>query len=206
MLLKEDPKYVDLNISPEILTIFYLSQITKIDLLTLTLLFEKLGTSLYYLFYMLAKRKINFPSEANLLKAIKFTETVEILDNNYSSANKIPEKDQEIFNKLMASVVDKKYIRVKVDPVNNRSHVPVVKVATPVIKSELNSSIKKYIRKEKRRLDKIGQMYTLFDPDSENRSLLIEKIYKLFIGKVTEEDKVADLRILINTLIDGYNN
>lgn len=206
VLLKEDPKYVDLNISPEILTIFYLSQITKIDLLTLTLLFEKLGTSLYYLFYMLAKRKINFPSEANLLKAIKFTETVEILDNNYSSANKIPEKDQEIFNKLMASVVDKKYIRVKVDPVNNRSHVPVVKVATPVIKSELNSSIKKYIRKEKRRLDKIGQMYTLFDPDSENRSLLIEKIYKLFIGKVTEEDKVADLRILINTLIDGYNN
>ena len=72
-LQKEDIKFVDLNICPETLTMFYLSEITRIDLLTLTLLFERLGSSLYYLFYLLAKRKISFPSEANLLKAIKFS-------------------------------------------------------------------------------------------------------------------------------------
>ena len=208
---KEEIKYVDLNICPEILTIFYLSKITRIDLLTLTLLFERLGTGLYYLFYMLAKRKISFPSEANLLKAIKFTETVEALDNNYNNIHKIPDKDKEIFKELLENLVDKRYIRVKVDVLTTTENVegdemPVTRVITPVIKSELNSAIKKYIRKEKRRLDKLGQMYTLFDRNNENRLALIDKIYRVFSEKISESDNIGDLKEFISTLIDGYNN
>ena len=208
---REEVKYVDLNICPEILTIFYLSKITRIDLLTLTLLFERLGTGLYYLFYMLAKRKISFPSEANLLKAIKFTETVETLDNNYNNIHKIPDKDKEIFKELLDNLVDKRYIRVKVDVLTTTENVegdemPVTRVITPVVKSELNSAIKKYIRKEKRRLDKLGQMYTLFDKNSENRLALIDKIYRVFSEKVSESDNIGDLKEFISTLIDGYNN
>lgn len=184
-----------------------MSYITKIDLLTLTLVFEKLGTSLYYLFYMLAKRKISFPSEANLLKAIKFTETVEALDNNYNNINKIPEKDKEIFEDLINHIVDKRYIRVKIDTVVGEGvTLPVVKSITTPGKSELNSSIKKYIRKEKRKLDKIGQMYTLFDKNSNNRMILIDKIYKQFSERIPENYNESDLKQLIEILIDGYNN
>lgn len=209
--MKEETKYVDLNICPEVLTLFYLSKITRIDLLTLTLLFEKIGTSLYYLFYMLAKRKINFPSEANLLKAIKFTDTVEALDNNYmNTLNKIPDKDKEIFKELISSIVDKRYIRVEVDtPVIVRNESSIIHESTqipslPIIKSELNSAIKKYIRKEKRRLEKINQVNQLFS-DSPIRNNLIDKIYSIFIVKLTENDNKNDLKELINTLIDGYN-
>lgn len=204
----EELRYVDLNISPEILTLFYLSCITKIDLLTLTLIFEKIGTSLYYLFYMLAKRKISFPSEANLLKAIKFTETVEALDNNYDHIHKIPEKDKEIFDSLIKHIVDKKYIRIKVDNLsaNNDTSPMIVKSINYPGKSELNSSIKKYIRKEKRKLDKIGQMYTLFDSNSPNRIGLIDKIYNQFSERVVDTNKDIDLKQLIGVLIDGYNN
>lgn len=206
-LKPEEQKYVDLNISPEILTLYYLSYITKIDLLTLTLVFEKLGTSLYYLFYMLAKRKISFPSEANLLKAIKFTETVEALDNNYNNINKIPEKDKEIFEDLINHIVDKRYIRVKIDTVVGEGiTLPIVKSITTPGKSELNSSIKKYIRKEKRKLDKIGQMYTLFDKNSNNRMILVDKIYKQFSERIPENYNESDLKQLIEILIDGYNN
>jgi hypothetical protein len=207
VLPKEELKYVDLNISPEILTLFYLSCITKIDLLTLTLIFEKIGTSLYYLFYMLAKRKISFPSEANLLKAIKFTEVVEALDNNYDHIHKIPEKDKEIFSDLIKHIVDKKYIRVKIDSLSSESSPsPIIKSMNYPGKSELNSSIKKYIRKEKRKLDKIGQMYTLFDKNSSNRASLIDKIYKQFSDKLVESNNETDLKELISILIDGYNN
>ena len=206
-LQKEDIKFVDLNICPETLTMFYLSEITRIDLLTLTLLFERLGSSLYYLFYLLAKRKISFPSEANLLKAIKFSEVVESLDNNYSNVNKIPQKDKDIFQKLLNSVVDKKYIRLQVDALQSISApcVQNTEVVTPVVKSELSSSIKKYIRKEKRKLDKAGKMYTLFDKTSLNRINLINKIHDSFINKVNEADNIGDLKEFIGTLIDGYN-
>lgn len=160
---------------------------------------------------MLAKRKISFPSEANLLKAIKFTETVETLDNNYNNIHKIPDKDKEIFKELLDNLVDKRYIRVKVDVLTTTENVegdemPVTRVITPVVKSELNSAIKKYIRKEKRRLDKLGQMYTLFDKNNENRLALIDKIYRVFSEKVSESDNIGDLKEFISTLIDGYNN
>lgn len=205
--MKEEQKYVDLNISPEILTLFYLSYITKVDLLTLTLIFEKIGTSLYYLFYMLAKRKISFPSEANLLKAIKFTETVEALDNNYDYVHKIPEKDKEIYENLIKHIVDKKYIRVEIDTVaSDDSPTPIIKSMNFPCKSELSSSIKKYIRKEKRKLDKIGQMFTLFDKNSKNRISLVDKICKQFVDKNTEFSNESDLKELIGMLIDGYNN
>lgn len=203
---KEEQKYVDLNISPEVLTMFYLSQITRIDLMTMILLFEKLGTSIYYLFYMLSKKKISFPSEANLLKAIKFSDTVEVLDNNYDSAHKVPDKDKEIYQELIKHVIDKRYIRVMVDSVDEATVIHIPRVATNTNKSELNSSIKKYIRKEKRRLDKIGQAQTLFDIQHTNRNNLIEKIYKLFIDKISESDKVTDLKQLIENLIDGYGS
>lgn len=156
---------------------------------------------------MLAKRKISFPSEANLLKAIKFTETVEALDNNYDHIHKIPEKDKEIFEDLINHIVDKKYIRVKIDAISNDNDPsPIIKAINYPGKSELNSSIKKYIRKEKRKLDKIGQMYTLFDKNSQNRHFLIDKIYKQFSGRISEDYKEADLKQLISVLIDGYNN
>lgn len=160
---------------------------------------------------MLAKRKISFPSEANLLKAIKFTETVETLDNNYNNIHKIPDKDKEIFKELLDNLVDKRYIRVKVDVLTTTENVegdemPVTRVITPVVKSELNSAIKKYIRKEKRRLDKLGQMYTLFDKNSENRLALVDKIHRVFSEKVSESDNIGDLKEFISTLIDGYNN
>lgn len=203
---KEGLKYVDLNISPETLTIFYLSQITRIDLITLTLLFEKLGTGLFYLFYMLSKKKISFPSEANLLKAIKFSDIVEALDNNYDGIHKIPDKDREIFQELCKQVVDKRFIRAKIDSAEDIISSPLPRINSSTNKSELHSSIKKYIRKEKRRLDKLGQVNTLFDPTSENRIVLVDKIYKLFSDKVTEADEVNDLKELINLLIDGYNN
>lgn len=154
---------------------------------------------------MLAKRKISFPSEANLLKAIKFTETVEALDNNYNNINKIPEKDKEVFENLVKHIVEKKYIRVEIDTVSgDPSPSPIIKSMNFPCKSELNSSIKKYIRKEKRKLDKIGQMYTLFDRNSRNRTLLIEKIYKQFSDKdaISEDNTLKDL---IGVLIDGYN-
>ena len=61
-------------------------------------------------------------------------------------------------------------------------------------------------RKEKRKLDKVGQMYTLFDKNSQNRISLIDKIYKQFSSKVSEESKETDLKQLIGVLIDGYNN
>lgn len=156
---------------------------------------------------MLAKRKISFPSEANLLKAIKFTETVEALDNSYDNIHKIPEKDKEIFEDLIKHIVDKKYIRVKIDAVSNDNDTsPIIKAINYPGKSELNSSIKKYIRKEKRKLDKVGQMYTLFDKNSQNRHSLIDKIYKQFSDRVSEDHKEADLKQLISILIDGYNN
>lgn len=156
---------------------------------------------------MLAKRKISFPSEANLLKAIKFTETVEALDNSYDNIHKIPEKDKEIFEDLIKHIVDKKYIRVKIDTVGGESDTsPIIKAINYPGKSELNSSIKKYIRKEKRKLDKVGQMYTLFDKNSQNRISLIDKIYKQFSSKVSEGSKETDLKQLIGVLIDGYNN
>lgn len=157
---------------------------------------------------MLAKRKISFPSEANLLKAIKFTEIVEALDNNYDNIHKIPEKDKEIFEDLLKHIVDRKYIRVKIDSLNEDDETPqIIKSINYPGKSELNSSIKKYIRKEKRKLDKIGQMYTLFDRNSQNRLLLIDKIYKQFSSKVSDQlDKDIDLKQLISILIDGYNN
>lgn len=211
MLLKEERKYVDLNICPEMLTIYYLSKITRVDLITLTLLFERLGTSLYYLFYMLAKKKISFPSEANLLKAIKFTDIVEALDNNYKNIHKIPEKDKEIFQELLANIVDKRYIRVKLDrttvtEIDKDNKTPITRVIVPVIKSELNSSIKKYIRKEKRRLDKLDQVYTLFDKNHENRINLINKIYNIFCDRISENDNIGDLKEFISTLIDGYES
>lgn len=204
----EETKFVDLKICPEIITLYYLAKITKIDILTLTLLFEKLGTGIYYLFYMLAKRKISFPSESNLLKAIKFSEVVEQLDSNFVNINKVPQKDREIFQSLINSVVDRKYIRVKIDSVvtNSSSDSTVTpRVIVPVIKSELNSSIKKYIRKEKRKLDKIGQMYSLFDSESKARENLINKIYDIFITKISSDDKIEDLKGYISTLIDSYN-
>ena len=46
----------------------------------------------------------------------------------------------------------------------------------PVKTYELNSAIKKYIRKEKRRLDKLGQMYTLFDKNNA-LNLVIPNIF-----------------------------
>ena len=142
-----------------------------------------------------------------ILKAIKFTETVEALDNNYDYINKIPEKDKEIFENLINHIVDKKYIRVKIDAVSsdNDSH-PMIKAINYPGKSELNSSIKKYIRKEKRKLDKVGQMYTLFDKNSANRISLIDKIFKQFSDKVSESSNESDLKQLIGVLIDGYNN
>jgi hypothetical protein len=203
--VKGDQKFVDLNISPEVLTMFYLSQITRIDLMSMILLFEKMGTSLYYLFYILSKKKISFPSEANLLKAIKFSDTVESLDNNYDNAHKIPDKDKDIYNELCRHVVDKRYIRVYIDSVDEAQVVHIPRIPTNTNKSELNSSIKKYIRKEKRRLDKIGQVQTLFETNHANRNNLVEKIYKLFADKILESDKVTDLKQLIESLIDGYH-
>jgi hypothetical protein len=156
---------------------------------------------------MLAKRKISFPSEANLLKAIKFTETVEALDNNYDNLHKIPEKDKEIFENLIKHIIDKKYIRIKIDTLSaDNVSSPIVKPFNYPGKSELNSSIKKYIRKEKRKLDKVGQMYTLFDKNSSNRLSLIDKIYHQFSDKVEESGKNTDLKQLIGILIDGYNS
>lgn len=201
----EDPKYVDLNISPEVLTIFYLSHITKIDLLTLTLIFEKIGTSLFYIFYMLSKRKISFPSEANLLKAIKFSDTVELLDNHQINPDKVPEKDKEVFQELCKNIVDRRYIRIKVDSVEDSPLMRIPKISSSTNKSELHSSIKKYIRKEKRRLDKLGKLDTLFDETHPNRTTLIDKIYSLFSDK-TPDDSINDLKSLICMLIDGYNN
>ena len=205
-LEKEEQKYVDLNISPEVLTMFYLSQITRIDLMSMILLFEKLGTGIYYLFYILSKKKISFPSEANLLKAIKFSDTVEALDNLYANANKIPDKDKDIYNELIKHVVDKRYIRVAIDSVDESTVVHTPRVPTSNTKSELNSSIKKYIRKEKRRLDKIGQANTLFESSHSNRLSLVEKIYKLFADKMVESDQVVDLKQLIESLIDSYSS
>ena len=93
---------------------------------------------------MLAKRKISFPSEANLLKAIKFTETVEALDNNYDNIHKIPEKDKEVFESLIKHIVDKKYIRVKIDTLTSDDPSPsIIKSLNYPGKSELNSLIKK---------------------------------------------------------------
>lgn len=203
---KEDAKYVDLNISPEILTIYYLSHITKIDLLSMVLLFEKLGSGLYYLFYMLSKRKISFPSEANLLKAIKFSDTVEILDSGVANTSKISDRDQEIYKDLLKSLVDRRYIRMKIETSDDTTILHLPKTSTTNTKSVLNSSIKKYIRKEKRRLDKLGQINDLFVTSSEVRNTLIDKIYSLFKDKITEDDKVEDLKQLIGLLIDGYNN
>lgn len=185
---------------------FYLSQITRMDLVSLVLLFEKLGTGIYYLFYLLSKKKISFPSEANLLKAIKFSDVVEALDNNYVGSQKIPDKDKEIYNELIKHVVDKRYIRIFIDPINESNIVHIPRVVVSTNKSELNSSIKKYIRKEKRRLEKTGQVSTLFEVNHTNRNNLIEKIYNLFINKVLESDKVTDLKQLIENLIDSYNS
>lgn len=202
---KGDPRFVDLNISPEVLTLFYLSQITRIDLMSMVLLFEKIGSSLYYLFYILSKKKISFPSEANLLKAIKFSDTVESLDNPYENSNKIPDKDRDIYNELIKHVVDKRYIRVYIDSfVDESTVVHVPRIQTNTNKSELNSSIKKYIRKEKRRLDKTGEVSSLFIPNNQNRLNLVEKIYKLFVDKVSDIDKIEDLKQHIEFLIDGY--
>lgn len=153
---------------------------------------------------MLSKKKISFPSEANLLKAIKFSDTIEILDNCEDNLHKVPDKDRDIYNELVKHIIDKRYIRVFVDSIEDTAVVHIPRISTNTNKSELNSSIKKYIRKEKRRLDKSGQSQTLFKMDHPNRINLIEKIYKLFINKVLESNKNVDLRQLITDLIDGY--
>lgn len=200
----EEQKYVDLKILPETLTLFYLSKITKIDLVTLTLLFEKMGTSLYYLFYMLAKKKISFPSEANLLKAIKFSSICEFLDNDFNNQSKISDRDKILFEELTSSIIDNKYIRVKLDEVCDETSRKISRTKSPSNKCELNSSIKKYIRKERRRLDRMGSTESLYEANSPTRIGFIDKITKIVTERNPDKEP-NKLKELIITLIDGYS-
>ena len=199
----EEVKYVDIIISPEILTLYYLSKITKIDLITLTLLFEKLGTSLYYMFHILAKKKISYPSEANLLKAISFSEVVELLDFNPKNRSRVSDRDRLIFDDLMQDVVDSKYIRIKLDEVSSEGFKKSNKTKVSGNRCELHSLIKKYIRKERRRLDKLNSLELLYK-DSPIRQEFINKVSKIVTNKnyILE---IPNIEELIISLIDGYN-
>lgn len=199
----EDHKYVDLIICPEVLTIFYLSRITKIDLLTLILLFEKMGTNLYYMFHMLAKKKISFPSESNLLKAVNFCETCDSLLVNPSQKSKISEKDRLVFDELCSSVVDRKYIRVALDDISEDPIRKIIKTKSLVSKSELDSAIKKYIRKERRRLVKLNQLNTLYDDTNETRISFIDKVAKIMLEKNPDKE-LNSIKELIILLLEGY--
>lgn len=202
-LKNEDRKYVDLIICPEVLTIFYLSRITKIDLLTLILLFEKMGTNLYYMFHMLAKKKISFPSESNLLKAVNFCETCDSLLVNPSQKSKISEKDRLVFDELCSSVVDRKYIRVALDDVSEDPIRKIIKTKSLVSKSELDSVIKKYIRKERRRLVKLNQLNTLYDDTNETRISFIDKVAKIMLEKNPDKE-LNSIKELVILLLEGY--
>lgn len=199
----EDHKYVDLIICPEVLTIFYLSRITKIDLLTLILLFEKMGTNLYYMFHMLAKKKISFPSESNLLKAVNFCETCDSLLVNPSQKSKISEKDRLVFDELCSSVVDRKYIRVALDDISEDPIRKIIKTKSLVSKSELDSAIKKYIRKERRRLVKLNQLNTLYDDTNETRTSFIDKVAKIMLEKNPDKE-LNSIKELVILLLEGY--
>lgn len=202
----EENNYIDIKINPVVLSLFYLSSICKIDLITLVLLFEKLGDKMYYLFYLMSKRKFTFPSEVNLIKAINFSNTYRVLNNKYLDNSSISEKDLYIFNELKSKIINNKFIRVNIDSNVDIEPTEVKRerrVRTLSDKNELHSIIKKYIRKERRKLQKIGKIDKLLDLNSEESVAIIEKVKNLIKNKITDEN--TDTNALISDILISYN-
>lgn len=153
---------------------------------------------------MFSKKKISFPNENSLLRAISFSQTVSILDNEYTNKNKISDKDKAIFEDLCRQVIDGKYLRVPLEALKeNHTSMPVIKSTNPIIKSSLASNIKKYVRKERRRLQKQGQENLLYDLSSELRHAFIGKILKILIAKHPDKSE-QEIATLIQEIIEGY--
>ena len=165
-------------------------------------MFEKLGTGLYYLFHLLAKKKVSYPSEANLLKAINFSEVVELLDFSSQNRARVSDRDRLVFDELTKDLVDHKYIRIKLDEVLNEGYKKSSRTKVSGSRCELHSLIKKYIRKEKRRLDKINSLKYLYE-DSVIRQEFINKVSKIIISKNYGTD-ISNIEELIISLIEGY--
>ena len=152
---------------------------------------------------MLAKKKISFPSESNLLKAVNFCETCDSLLVNPSQKSKISEKDRLVFDELCSSVVDRKYIRVALDDISEDPIRKIIKTKSLVSKSELDSAIKKYIRKERRRLVKLNQLNTLYDDTNETRISFIDKVAKIMLEKNPDKE-LNSIKELVILLLEGY--
>ena len=204
--MSEENNYIDIKINPVVLSLFYLSSICKIDLVTLVLLFEKLGDKMYYLFYLMSKKKFTFPSEGNLIKAINFSNTYRILNNKNLSKSSISEKDLYIFNELKSKIINNKFIRVNIDSDISNEPLEVKRekrVRTVSDKNELHSIIKKYIRKKRRKLQKIGKIDKLLDLSSTESINIINKVKNLIKNKITDEDTNVDN--LISDILVSYN-
>ena len=204
--MSEENNYIDIKINPVVLSLFYLSSICKIDLVTLVLLFEKLGDKMYYLFYLMSKKKFTFPSEGNLIKAINFSNTYRILNNKNLSKSSISEKDLYIFNELKSKIINNKFIRVNIDSDISNEPLEVKRekrVRTVSDKNELHSIIKKYIRKERRKLQKIGKIDKLLDLSSTESINIINKVKNLIKNKITDGDTNVDN--LISDILVSYN-
>ena len=204
--MSEENNYIDIKINPVVLSLFYLSSICKIDLVTLVLLFEKLGDKMSYLFYLMSKKKFTFPSEGNLIKAINFSNTYRILNNKNLSKSSISEKDLYIFNELKSKIINNKFIRVNIDSDISNEPLEVKRekrVRTVSDKNELHSIIKKYIRKERRKLQKIGKIDKLLDLSSTESINIINKVKNLIKNKITDGDTNVDN--LISDILVSYN-
>lgn len=161
---------------------------------------------MYYLFYLMSKRKFTFPSEVNLIKAINFSNTYRVLNNKYLDNSSISEKDLYIFNELKSKIINNKFIRVNIDSNVDIEPTEVKRerrVRTLSDKNELHSIIKKYIRKERRKLQKIGKIDKLLDLNSEESVAIIEKVKNLIKNKITDEN--TDTNVLISDILISYN-
>ena len=138
-----------------------------------------------------------------MLKAVNFCETCDSLLVNPSQKSKISEKDRLVFDELCSSVVDRKYIRVALDDISEDPIRKIIKTKSLVSKSELDSAIKKYIRKERRRLVKLNQLNTLYDDTNETRISFIDKVAKIMLEKNPDKE-LNSIKELVILLLEGY--
>ena len=77
--------------SEDTVKLIYLSEIYKIDLFLLLLLYEKLGKDLFFFFYLFAGRQVTFPRSRKFLQICQSSKTlIEQMDKGI-----VPKIDQE---------------------------------------------------------------------------------------------------------------
>lgn len=66
----------EVDLTPSVLFLIFIAKVYKCDLETLLLLYDKIGESVFYMFFLFAGRSVVMPKHTRMVKVSQFTESM----------------------------------------------------------------------------------------------------------------------------------